>query len=364
MQLTDFQSIRPPFESKQEETLDWLVEAHAMAEGDQKFQSTIREKLWLVGCKPEHIEKRGHILPDFKHTQWEKMEIYRLHESPEGKNLSARASIFEKEVDKIFEAYYPEGSTPPDDLIHVTCTGYNSPSGAQKVISKRNWGVNTTVTHAYHMGCYGAIPAIRIGSGFLANTQSKKQVDIVHTELCCLHSNPAMHRLDQLVSQSLFADGFMKYSIVIETERPHIKLIRTREEIIPNSTHAMTWNVVGWGFEMSLSKEVPILIKRSLPTYLERLGINLNEKPIFAIHPGGPKILNYIQDLLQLEDWQMQFSFEVLKNYGNMSSATVPHIWEKILNDPEIMPGTKIVSLAFGPGLCISGALMEKACGS
>lgn len=364
MQITDFQSIRPPFESKQEETLDWLVEAHAMAEGNQEFRSSIRKKLWLVGCKPEHIEKRGHVLPDFNHTQWEKMEIYRLHESPEGKNVSARANVFEDEVDKVFEAYYPEGSTPPDDLIHVTCTGYISPSGAQKVISKRNWGVNTTVTHAYHMGCYGSIPAIRMGKGFLASDPSKKRIDIVHTELCSLHSNPAMHRLDQLVSQSLFADGFMKYSIVKETDQPHIKLIRTREEIIPNSINAMTWNVADWGFEMSLSKEVPVLIRRFLPGYLERLGIEPREKLIFAIHPGGPKILNYIQDLLHLEDWQMHYSFEVLKNYGNMSSATVPHIWEKILKDPEILSGTKIISLAFGPGLSTSGTLMEKVCGS
>lgn len=364
MQLINFQSIRPPFETKQEKTLDWLVEAHVMAEGNSEFRSTIREKLWHVGCKPENIEKRGHVLPDFLHTDWETMQIYRLDESPSGRNLGARSKVYEEEVDKIFEAYYPEGSTQPDDLIHVSCTGYISPSGAQKIVSKRDWGESTTVTHAYHMGCYASIPAIRMGTGFLANTPTKGRADIVHTEICSLHTNPAMHRLDQLVSQSLFADGFMKYSIVPFTIEPHMKIVKTREEIIPNSTKAMSWNVVEWGFEMSLAKEVPVLINRHLPGFLKRLGVSLVDKPLFAVHPGGPKILNYIRNLLQLNESQMAYSFQVLKEYGNMSSATLPHIWEKILNDPEVATGTKIISLAFGPGLSITGAILEKVCGS
>lgn len=365
MLLTDFQSIRPPHETSQEETLNWLVEAHVKAEGDESFRETIKEKLWHVGCKPDRIAKRGHVLGDFLHRDWDKMEIYRLNEHRAGKDLSARAKIFDAEVVKIFDQYYPEGSSPPDDLIHVTCTGYVSPSGAQKIVSKRNWGARTTVTHAYHMGCYGSLPAIRIGTGFLNSESDKTQIDIVHTEICCLHTNPSLHKLDQLVSQSLFADGFMKYSIVRKTDQPHIRVIAVKEEIIPNSTKAMTWDVVEWGFQMSLAKEVAVLITRHLPGYLERLCKNkIPKNALFAVHPGGPKILVHVQELLQLSDAQMRFSFEVLKNYGNMSSATLPHVWEKVLQDSEVPSGTPIISLAFGPGLCISGALMEKTCGS
>jgi predicted naringenin-chalcone synthase len=297
------------------------------------------------------------------------MEVYKVQESPIGSDLGVRMKHYQEHADQILKEYYPEGARAPDDLIHVSCTGYASPSAAQKLVSLRNWGEKTTVTHAYHMGCYGALAAIRIGEGYLS--AGKEQVDLVHTELCSLHSNPSLHRLDQLVSQSLFADGYMKYSLKPNSKEPHLSLLALREEVVPDSTRAMTWNVLNWGFEMTLGKEVPVLIARSIKGYLERLskkaGRSLDEvieKGLFAIHPGGPKILVHIQELLGLTDWQMGYSFDVLRNYGNMSSATLPHAWQAILKDPEIEEGTLIASMAFGPGLTISGGLMEKrACG-
>lgn len=365
MLLSDFLSIRPPHETSQAETLDWLVAAHVQSEkmlgsNDESFAQSFREKLWRVGCKPDRIEKRGHILADFLHRDWDQMEIYRLSESATGKNLSARTDLFQLWAERIFEEYYPHEADPPSDLIHVSCTGYASPSGAQKIVSKRGWGAQTTVTHSYHMGCYGAFPAIRMGSGFLNSDPAKVQTDIVHTEICSLHSNPSLHQLDQLVSQSLFADGFIKYSIRKQTRSAHLKVIRILEEIIPHSTKAMTWDVHEWGFQMSLSKEVAVHITRHLAAYLKRLCIDPIQNAIYAIHPGGPKILLYIQELLNLSDKQMEHSFQILKEYGNMSSATIPHIWKRILEDPSIPLGTPIISMAFGPGLSISGSLMEK----
>ncbi len=367
MLLSDFQVIRPQFEMSQEDTLSWIADAHIQSEAKQKspdelelFRKSIREKLWHVGCKPDRIEKRGHVLADFLHRDWKQMKIYSLDESPKGKDLSYRSQVYGETVDQIFERYYPDGSSPPDDLIHVSCTGYLSPSGAQKVVSRRGWGQNTVVTHSYHMGCYGAFPALRMAEGFL---RKKKQIDVVHTEICCLHMNPASHSTDQLVTQSLFADGFIKYSIRKKGKFPHLKVLALAEEMIPESTHSMSWNVVDWGNQMYLGKEVPVLIARHVQGYLNRLPIS-SPTPLFAIHPGGPKILLQLQELLHLKDEQLKASFEVLKKYGNMSSATIPHIWQEILQDPKIPSQTQIVSLAFGPGLTISGSLMEKRCGS
>lgn len=370
MILTDFQILRPPYETSQEATLDWLISAHVEAESKKNhpdlpsFRKALTEKLWRIGCKPDRIAKRGHVIEDYLHKNWDQMDLYRLSEDPSGRSLSKRSQIFQKHADQIFTQYYPEGASCPNDLIHVSCTGYVSPSGAQKIASLRNWGNQTTITHAYHMGCYASIPAIRIAQGFLSQDAEKTRVDVVHTEICSLHTNPANHNADQLVSQSLFADGFIKYSVKKREEKPHIKILSTQEEIIPNSTESMTWNVMHWGFEMTLSKEVPVLIARALPQFLEKLskksGIAIDEKTVFAVHPGGPKILIYIQELLRLKDAQIAHSFDILKNYGNMSSATLPHIWESMLNDPNVLDGTQIVSLAFGPGLSITGSAMEK----
>lgn len=377
MILTSFHSIRPPFESLQEDTLEWLIDAHLEAELKKGlplnerdlFREQIKERLFRVGCKPDRIEKRGHILKDLLHRNWNQMSVYRLDETPSGKDLSVRSKIYKEAVDQIFEEYYPENTNAPDDLIHVSCTGYISPSGAQGIVSKRGWGARTTVTHAYHMGCYGSIPAIRMATGFLS--MGKKQVDIVHTEVCSLHTNPSLHGIDQLVSQSLFADGFIKYSVLEKSDAPHYQVIALHEEVIDDSRDAMTWNVSNWGFQMTLTKEVPVLISRALKNYLIRLANLSNisyekllKEAIFAIHPGGPKILLYIQELLGLKDHQMKYSFDILRKYGNMSSCTLPHIWDEVLRDRDVLDRTPLVSLAFGPGLSISGNLLEKRCGS
>lgn len=376
MILSEFESIRPAYEAMQEETLEWLVQAHTASEAKQlclemshpkiaQFRKELREKLWHVGCKPDAVKKRGHVLSDYLHCDWKTMQVFCLNQAPEGANLGRRSAVYEVHADRIFEQFYPTPHSPPADLIHVTCTGYVSPSGAQKIVSLRGWGEKTTVTHAYHMGCYGSIPALRIGSGFRASGRGR--TDIVHTEICSLHANPSLHAPEQLVTQSLFADGFIKYSLSKHCDLCHLLIHAIHEEILPDSSRSMTWKAVDWGFEMSLAKEVPALIARSLDDYLIRLCKKANRFPekilseaLFAVHPGGPKILNYIRKLLQLKESQMQHSYEVLKNFGNMSSATLPHIWKAVLEDDAIAPGTPIVSLAFGPGLTIGSAVMEK----
>ena len=146
-----------------------------------------------------------------------------------------------------------------------------------------------------------------------------------------------------------------------------MRVLGLHEEAIPDSGHCMTWRCEDHGLSMTLSKEVPTLVSKALKGYLKRLyqvsGVEERSKAYFAIHPGGPKILQQIQLLLNLEEEQIQHSVEVLKGYGNMSSATLPHIWEKMMQDTKVPDGAQIVSLAFGPGLTIAGSLFEKRSG-
>jgi len=375
MILSEFESIRPAFEAPQEETLEWLVQAHTASHARSKqlgeghpqvrlFREMLREKLWHVGCKPDAIQKRGHVLPDYLHRDWKAMQVYRLDETPEGAHLGRRTEIYEMHAERIFEQFYPTSDSPPDDLIHVTCTGYASPSGAQKLVTARGWGETTTVTHAYHMGCYASIPALRMAAGFSAVKNAR--VDIVHTEICSLHVNPSLHGSDQLVTHSLFADGFIKYSAARSLEGPSLRVLALQEEILPGTSQLMSWKAMNWSFEMSLAKEVPVQITRALDASLHRLCKKANQFPekilseaLFAIHPGGPKILHYVKKILQLKESQIRHSYAILNNFGNMSSATLPHIWKAILEDGNVSPNTPIVSLAFGPGLTICSALME-----
>ncbi|MCL6755802.1 MAG: hypothetical protein M3A24_01310, partial [Candidatus Rhabdochlamydia oedothoracis] len=197
--------------------------------------------------------------------------------------------------------------------------------------------------------------------------QAESCIDIVHTEICSLHTNPSLHELNQLVSQSLFADGFIKYRVQASCSSEHFQLYILHEELVSNSFNAMHWKMENWGFALSLSQEIPALIAQSIYPYLVRMsqksGFTIEyilENALFAIHPGGPKIVQSIQAVLGLSFAQVSHSKFILQQFGNMSSATLPHVWKEILKDPKVISGSLIVSLAFGPGLTICGSIMEK----
>ena len=310
----------------------------------------------------EQIITRGHELADFTHRRWDEMELF----GPGGSDLGRKTRFFEERAKEIFERYYPLNAAAPGAIVHVTCTGYAAPSAAQRLVSLRHWGRKTQVVHAYHMGCYAAHPAIRIAMGLPG------PADVVHTELCSLHLDPALHDPAQLVIQSLFADGFIKYQVVdgeAQEEKPPtgLEILAARDEIIPDSTGAMAWVTGPMNFTMELSKEVPTLLASALPrhvtTLFEEVGLDwAAEKPkaVFAVHPGGPRIIELSQKILGLQPWQVAASRHVLREYGNMSSATLPHIWQRVLLDKSIPDGTLVASLGAGPGLTLSGMLFRK----
>jgi predicted naringenin-chalcone synthase len=129
----------------------------------------------------------------------------------------------------------------------------------------------------------------------------------------------------------------------------------------------MTWMVSDFGMQMTLSRKVPDHIRACLGAFLDRMGAELDlgarrlaERALFAIHPGGPRIIDEIAEHLGLRPEQVQASNTVLRNHGNMSSATLPHVWKALLEDAAVPPGKLIVALAFGPGLTIAGAILRK----
>ncbi len=353
--LTGFHSITPQFRSTQGELLDWLANAHVRAGGIEP--AVIQEMFQRYSGSIENIAARHHELADFTHRDWERMRLF----GPKGSDLTEKTRFFEERVTNVFENLYRMGAAAPDAIVHVTCTGYVSPSGAQRLVSLRNWGQQTEVIHAYHMGCYAAHPAIRIAAGYGGET------DVVHTELCTLHLDPAQHDPSSLVIQSLFADGFIKYRVTGEDPgTASLEILAARDEIIPDSTGAMTWATGPLHFTMQLSKDVPVLLATSLTRFTKILfreaGVNWDKwksKAVFAIHPGGPRIIELSQKILALQGSQLRWSRQVLREHGNMSSATLPHIWQQILKDRSLPDGTVVVSLGAGPGLTLSGMVFR-----
>ena len=120
----------------------------------------------------------------------------------------------------------------------------------------------------------------------------------------------------------------------------------------------MTWRPIINRFEMTLSVDVPRRIaahtEEFIGTLLRDAGLNLQadkDDIVWVIHPGGPAIVDLVGSCLRLSKDQIVLSKDALREGGNKSSATVPHIWDRVLRDTDVKLGTRVVSLAFGPGL-------------
>jgi len=378
--LTDFVVHRPRYRIEQARALEWLAGLHAASEattrgwsGDERdaFRERLRKVIQRCACDPTKIAARGHVVPDAVADHEGEPLIYDVARRARGATAAERSKVYDTIVSRYFEESYGDGIEAPGDIIHVTCTGYVSPSGAQKLVSSRGWGDQTRVTHAYHMGCYAALPATRIAAGCLSAPETSRprgarRVDIVHTELCSLHLDPSNHAIEQLVVQSLFADGFIRYSATTSATCG-LRVLAQNEIVVPDSVSAMSWATSDAGMQMTLARDVPEKIGGALRGFVvdlyTRAGFDWSHelaRSIFAVHPGGPRIIDSVRDLLELTDAQVQTSRDVLLEHGNMSSATLPHVWARIVDDPQVAPGTLVVSLAFGPGLTVCGGIFRK----
>jgi alkylresorcinol/alkylpyrone synthase len=347
----------------------------------EELGRTIAERMERFGAASRHISARQvGVLDSYFVVRDESgtgsKGAYGDLRVPTGEPLDARMTLFEETAYGVLERVYGEGATPPDGIVHVTCSGYVSPSPVQMFFSDRGW-LRTAVTHSYHMGCYGAFPAIRtalglVGSSYVSLPEPKKRVDVVHTEFLSLHFDLLGETPDAFVTSTLFADGFIKYSAYphaefAKTGRRGLRVLAFEEQLLPDSLPEMTLRPGPLQFDMSLSKRVPFLIRDSISGFVTALcdqaGVDFEAEKgrmIFAIHPGGPAILNQIRNRLGIQEEQLEASRRVLFERGNMASATAPHIWQDIVESDAIAPGSKVLSMAFGPGLTVIGALFEK----
>lgn len=358
-------------------------------DGFRRIHKLVKEKIDKYALSPTQIRRRQLVffprLNDIRFSDGEfviappKQQYLQLRKDKDdwkGVDIKARHESYRKVIETALNDMYEDKTNAPDDLIHVTCSGYLAPSPVERMAAQKEW-FDTTVTHSYHMGCYGAFPAIRMAHGFLSSSQltmtpPKERVDIIHTELLSAHQNLEDLNAANIITMTLFADGLIRYSLYSEEAArekgmPGLKILAFNEHLLPNSADDMTWVPGPHQFLMTLTPMVPIVIKNNVRPFVENLlhraCINLDvekERLCFAIHPGGPRIVEHLQEELGLQDEQVERSKIIFRDNGNMSSATVPYILKDILGDKAIRPGTPVVCLAFGPGLTVTGLVLEK----
>jgi predicted naringenin-chalcone synthase len=245
-------------------------------------------------------------------------------------------------------------------LVTVSCSGFEAPGVDIGLVEELGLKPNVTRTNVGFMGCHGAFNGLRVAQAFAAS-DPKARVLVVCVELCSLHQQYSSDP-QQIVANALFADGAA--AIIVQGGAGHGRwgLIGQQSLILSETTDMMSWRIRDNGFEMTLSPEVPDLIRRDLKTWLEswlpQFGVSLADIRSYAVHPGGPRILNAVVEGLGLPNESLDASRGILAEYGNMSSPTILFILNQLRTTGAQTP---CLALAFGPGLTIEAAVFGGA---
>ncbi len=313
------------------------------------------------------IETRYSVVKDYGADASERSFIPSEKEA-DFPNLEQRMEVFEKEAlslsVKAIEACLDNIMSPQEitHLITVSCTGMSAPGLDLQLMNEMKLLPNIFRTSVNFMGCYAAIHALKLAKMICDSTPDAKVV-IVCTELCTLHFQKEFTE-DNAASSLLFADGCaaVLVSNCLASENA-LSLKGFYSYVAQEGSPDMAWQLNSKGFLMTLSGYVPQLIGQDISSLVDA-AVSYNQLTRadithWCIHPGGKRILDVIQKQLDLPVEALQFSRDVLKNYGNMSSPTVLFVLQEIMNSLHKTPAT-ILGMAFGPGLTMETFIAEK----
>lgn len=251
-------------------------------------------------------------------------------------------------------------------VITVSCTGMYAPGIDIEIVKELNLESTTKRTAINFMGCYGAFNAIKIADA-ICKADPKAIVLIVSIEICSIHFQKMMN-IGNMLSNAIFADG--SGAIIVQTETKQQKYLSLEAfhcDLLPHTSDQMTWCISDNGFDIELSTYIPEMIKSGIAKFIDNF-LKLAKRTLadvdyYAIHPGGIKILQICEEKLNISKEQNKFAYHVLRNYGNMSSATILFLLKAILDDINKNDHQKtIFSCAFGPGLTLESMLLRIGC--
>lgn len=262
------------------------------------------------------------------------------------------------------EACLDEAGLSPRDvdaLTVATCTGYATPGLDILLARELRLSEGTHRLHVGHMGCYAALPALAT----LADAAAARNMTglLLCLELSSLHVQEESHDIDQIIAHSLFADAAA--AVAVRPDGPGLEVVDVAARTDVESAALMTWDVTDRGFRMGLAQEIPRVLERHagplVDTLLTQHGLSPADVAGWAIHPGGPRILEAMAAPLGLAEAQLEVSRSVLRDYGNCSSPTVLLVLQRLLDQRPLHEGDAVVCLAFGPGLTLYAALLRQA---
>ena len=264
-------------------------------------------------------------------------------------------------------------------VITVSCTGFSAPGVDDHLVRSLGLPATTERYHLGFMGCYAAFPALRMAHAF-CRAEPDAVVLVAAVELCTLHLDPN-REVDSILSTSVFADGAAAALVTAASDEggayPALELLASATTLTEEGRADMAWTIGDHGVEKVLTSYVPRVLEAeagaAVAPLLRSGAVSLADVDAWAVHPGGRAILDKVEQGLGLAGSMLGASRAVLAEAGNMSSATVLFVLERLLGgrcadltqpSPTLEPlrdGALVATLAFGPGLTVDSALVRVA---
>jgi predicted naringenin-chalcone synthase len=340
----------PAYCHQQMDILQFMQRVYASSEAEKR-------KLRFL-YQQSGISQRYSVIPDYS-SKTQDWEFYPQTENLEPfPSLEQRMVVYNKQspllsIDAIRNCLHDEAyQYEITHLITVSCTGMSAPGLDLQVMELMELEKNIFRTSINFMGCYAAIHALKLADA-LCIADPKAHVLIVCTELCTLHFQRDT-TIDNITSSLLFGDGSAAMLVCADdSEKKGIHISGFYSEVIPKGKKDMAWELSSSGFLMTLSGYVPELIEEDflevVTRSLKNSSLQLADIDSWCIHPGGKRILQAIEHSLGLSKEQLASSYQVLNQYGNMSSATILFVLKELLSSSQSRKN--IFASAFGPGL-------------
>jgi predicted naringenin-chalcone synthase len=352
--ITAIGTATPTYRHRQEAIMQFMLDANNL---DGK-----NRKLIPIIYRRSGIETRYSVLPDFS---LERNQSSFFKNSSHTPSLEERMTLYNEQaielsIKAITDCLQNTDIQSITHFITVTCTGLSAPGLDILLMQKLGFSPNIVRTSVNFMGCYAALHALKIADAFCRADASAK-VLIVCTELCTIHFQKS-NDVDAILSSTLFADGSAACLVSSENDTKGLEIKQFYSKVALGGQGDMAWQLSSNGFLMTLSSHVPKLIKEEIKHLLEcsLAQLNLTAESItnWAVHPGGKNILEAVEQSLDLERTDLAKSYEILKNYGNMSSATILFVLKAIMQDTQKQGN--IFAVAFGPGITMESLILEK----
>lgn len=297
-----------------------------------------------------------------KHSFQEKNDLY--HKNAISYSLQAMdACLTNKEF---LEQDIPYEAV--DLIVFVSSTGIATPSLDTYLMNERPIREDVSRMPLWGLGCAGGAIGISRAYDWLT-AHPEKTALIVSCELCSLTFQKDDNQKSNLIGTALFGDGVSAALLVgersaylsyVKEVKPQIK--RTSSATMKNSNSVMGWNITNDGLEVVFSKSIPALVqtfwRKHISSFLQDNIINKNEIHSIIAHPGGKKVLEAMEDVLQVPQEKFKHSYRVLGNHGNMSSATVFYVLHEWLKE-EVQKKEKSILSALGPGFSSELLILE-----